>query len=60
MVLLYDQLSEPLGEGKFNSMFHGPFIVRPVLQKGSYELEDYEGNVLKEPRNGIYLNKYYS
>ena len=35
-------------------------MVKYVLEKGSYELEDYEGNSLAEPRNGLYLKKYYA
>lgn len=30
-------------------MWHGPYIVKKVLQKGSYELLDYDGNPLSEP-----------
>jgi hypothetical protein len=43
LVLLYDQAKEPLGVGKFKPMWHGPYIVRRVLEKGAYKLEDYEG-----------------
>ena len=60
LVLLYDQTKEPLGEEKLKLMWHGPYIVRCVLEKGAYELEDYEGNMLVEPRNGIYLKIYYT
>ena len=59
-VLLYDQDSEPLEAGKFNPMWHGPYIVKQVLEKGAYELVDYEGTALVEPRNGLYLKKYYA
>jgi hypothetical protein len=41
-------------------MWHGPYIMGHVLEKGSYELEDYEGNMLVEPRNGLYLKIYYT
>jgi hypothetical protein len=41
-------------------MWHGPYIVRRVLEKGAYELEYYEGNMLAEPRNGLYLKIYYA
>jgi len=58
LVLLYDQFKESLGEGKFKPMWHGPYIVRRVLDKGAYELEDYEGKMLVEPRNGLYLKRY--
>ena len=35
-------------------------MVKWVLEKGAYELVDYEGTALAEPRNGIYLKKYYA
>jgi hypothetical protein len=60
LVLLYDQAKEPLGSGKFKPMWHGPYIVRHVLEIGAYELEDYEGKKLAEPRNGLYLKRYYT
>jgi hypothetical protein len=36
------------------------FIVKKVLNKDPYCLIDLEGNSLAEPRNGLYLKKYYS
>ena len=60
LVLLWDQSKEPLGEGKFNPMWRGPYMVKRVLEKGAYELVDYKGTVLAEPRNGLYLKKYYA
>ena len=60
LVLLWDQTKEPLGEGKFNPMWHGPYVVKHVLEKGAYELVDYEGMTLAEPRNGLYIKKYYA
>eukprot|EP00253_Pinus_taeda_P022601 PITA_22601 len=60
LVLLYDQASDKLGVGKLEPMWHGPYIVKRVLQKGAYELIDYEGNPLDRPRNGLYLKKYYA
>jgi len=41
-------------------MWFGSFIVKEVLEKGAYYLVDFEGNFLAEPRNGLYLKKYYS
>jgi hypothetical protein len=38
----------------------GPYIVHQVLEKGAYELVDYDGIPLSEPRNGLYLKKYYA
>ena len=60
LVLLWDQAKEPLGAGKFSPMWHGPYVVKRVLEKGAYELVDYEGTALVEPRNGLYLKKYYA
>ena len=60
LVLLWDQAKEPLGTRKFNPMWHGPYVVKCVLEKGAYELVDYEGTTLVEPKNGIYLKKYYA
>ena len=60
LVLLWDQAKEPLGERKFNPMWHGPYVVKRVLDKGTYELVDYEGTTLAKPRNGLYLKKYYA
>ena len=39
---------------------HGPYVVKCVLEKGAYDLVDYEGTTLEEPRNGLYLKKYYA
>ena len=59
LVLTYDQKHDKLGAGKIESMWHGPYIFSHVLEKGSYELVDYDGIPLGEPRNGIYLKRYY-
>ena len=59
-VLLWDQAKEPLGVGNFNHVWHGPYMVKRVLDKCSYALVDYEGTILDEPRNGLYLKKYYA
>ena len=60
LVLLYDQAHDKLGAGKFQPMWHGPYIIQRVLQNGAYELIDYKGNPLEQPRNGLYLKKYYA
>ena len=52
LVLPYDQAKEPLGAGKFKPMWHNPYIVRRVLEKGAYELEYYEGNNFFNPKMG--------
>lgn len=55
LVLLYDQDHDKLGTRKFKPQWHGPYIIKCVLKKGAYELTDYEGNILAEPCNGLYL-----
>jgi hypothetical protein len=60
LVLLYEQDRDMLGAGKFKAMWRGPYIVRRVLEKGAYELVDYDGIPLSEPRSGSYLKKYYA
>eukprot|EP00253_Pinus_taeda_P017132 PITA_17132 len=60
LVLLYDQESDKLGAGKFKSLWMGPYIVKRVLEKGAYELMDYDGIPLAQPRNGLYLKHYYA
>ena len=57
LVLTYDQRYDKLGKGKFESMWYGPFIVSKVLEKGSY---DYDGILLGQPHNGLYLKSYYA
>ena len=59
LVLWWDQAKEHLRAGNFNPMWHGPYVVKRVLEKGTYELVDYEGTALVEPRNGLYLKNYH-
>ena len=60
LVLLYDQAHDKLGAGKFQPMWHGPYIIKCVLQNEAYELIDYEGHPLEQPRNGLCLKNYYA
>jgi hypothetical protein len=60
LVLVYDQDKDPLGAGKFKPMWFRPIIVKEVLKKGGYFLVEFEVKYLADPRNGFYLNKYYS
>jgi hypothetical protein len=60
LVLVYDQDRDPLGAGKFKPTWFEPFIIKEVLKKGTYRLVEFEENALVEPRNGLYLKKYYS
>ena len=60
LFLLYDQAHDNLGVGRFKPMWHRPYIIKRFLQNRAYELIDYEGYPLDQPRNGIYLKKYYA
>jgi hypothetical protein len=60
LVLVYNQDKDVLWVGKFNPMWQKPYLVRCALRKGAYELFDYEGNVLLESINGLYLKRYYT
>jgi hypothetical protein len=60
LVPLYKQYRDLLGAGKFEPMWHGPYIVIQVLEKGDYELVYYDEIPLIEPKNGLYLKKYYA
>ena len=53
--MLYDQEADKLGAGKFEPMWMGPYVVKRVMAKGAYELVDYDGIPLSQPRNGLYL-----
>ena len=59
-VLVYDQDKNALGTGKFEPLCYGPYIISKVLEKGAYELVDYEGNKLARSRNGLYLKQYFA
>ena len=52
LVLTYDQRYDKLGKGKFESMLYRPFVISKVLEKGAYELVDYDGIPLGKPRMG--------
>ena len=60
LVLLYDQANDKLGTGKFEPMWHGPYFFKRQLAKGAYELIDLDRVSLGEPRNGLYLKRYYA
>ena len=53
-------IERTLGGKEINPMWRGPYVVKRVLEKGAYELVDYEGTTLAKPRNGLYLKKYYA
>ena len=60
MVLTNDQKHDKLGSGKFESMWHGRYIISRFLEKGSYELVGCDKIPLGEPHNGLYRKRYYS
>ena len=60
LVLTYDQRYDKLGKEKFESMWFDPFIISKVLEKGAYELVDYDGILLGKTHNGLYLKRYYA
>ena len=37
-----------------------PLYCKIVLAKGAYELIDYDGILLAQPKNGLYLKRYYA
>ena len=41
-------------------MWYGPFVISKVLEKGAYELVDYDGIPLGQPCNGLYLKRYHA
>lgn len=51
LVFLYDQEAGKLGTRKFEPLWMGPYIVKHVFAKGAYELVDYDGIPLLQPRN---------
>jgi hypothetical protein len=60
LVLAYDITHDTFGHGKFESLWHGPYIIQHCLTKGAYILAFLEGLSLKEPFNGLYLKKFYA
>ena len=41
-------------------MWYGPYIISHVLEKGAYDLDNYDGITLGKPCNMIYLKIYYA
>ena len=60
LVLAYDIAHDTFGHGKFESLWHGPYIIQHCLTKGAYILASPEGLSLKEPVNGLYLKNFYA
>jgi hypothetical protein len=60
LVLAYDIAHDTFGQDKFESLWHGPYIIQHCLTKSAYILASPKGLSLKEPVNGLYLNKFYA
>ena len=60
LILSYDQAHDMTRKGKFESMWHGPYVIHCFLEKGAYLLSDSEGHLLKNPYNGLYLKRFYA
>ena len=60
LVLVYDQDNDKIGKGKFVPKWFVPLVIKRVLEKGAYELVNYDGEPLSEIINYLYLNKYFS
>ena len=60
LVIPYDQEADVISTGEFVPLWHGPYIFKRVLAKGTYDLVDYDGIPLTQPRNGLYLKRYYA
>jgi hypothetical protein len=60
IVLAYNIAHDTLDHGKFDSLWHGPYIIQHCLTKGAYILASLEGLSLKEPINELYLKKFYA
>ena len=59
LVLVYDQARDTLGHGKYDSLWMGPYIISKDLGKGTYLLKEFEGPILPNPHNALYLKRYY-
>jgi transposase InsO family protein len=60
LVLAYNIAHDTLGHGKFESLWHEPYIIQHFLTKFEYILASPEGHPIKEPINGLYLKKFYT
>ena len=60
MILVYNQANDNLGKGKFKSMWYDPYVVHHCLGKGAYILVNSDGQLFENPRNGLYLKRFYT
>jgi len=59
LVLVYDQAHDILGNGNFEPLWLGPYIIHKCLGKGAYMLERPKGEILPNTHNVLYLKKFY-
>ena len=57
--MTYNWKHVKLGKAKLESLWYGPYIVSKFLEKGDYELMDYDGISFSQSRNRLYLKRYY-
>ena len=60
LVLVYEQAHDKIGKGNFESMWYGPYVIHRCLKKVAYILADNDDRLLKDPRNGIHLKRFYA
>jgi hypothetical protein len=60
LILSYDIAHDTLDHGKFESLWHVPYIIQHCLTKGAYILASPKCYPLKEHVNGLYLKKFYA
>ena len=60
LVLVYDQEWKKLGVGNFKPLWHSPYVIKCVLQKGVDELDNHYSNPFLKLHNGIYLKIYFA
>jgi hypothetical protein len=61
LVLKWDAPKKDKGkQGKFESLWVGPFKIYEVFSNNTYRLQDLEGEeVFNSPLNGLFLKKYF-
>jgi len=59
-VLYYNAAKEKQWSGKLEEKWKGPYYIHDVLLKGSYQIKELNGKILKTPVNGELLKRYYS
>jgi hypothetical protein len=60
LILAYNIAHDTFGHGKFESLWHGPYIIQHCLTNSTYIPASPKGLSLKEPVNGLYLKKFYA